>query len=690
MKVELVTKTIGVGKYKDLNPDQIIAAIARHSKIKEDNGRLVKYLISHAHWSPLEHVHYTFYIETSRAISAQLMRHWTLHAQEWCVSGDTEIWFTSPCGKINKQKIKDLYRKFHTGAKPIPMKSITYDTNKVKSLENNVYYTPKELSKTFNKSQDVIRTRINYNKIKKSYYTKHNYRVKGEDFKKSFINDQLSIIPIKDRIKSMNVRVYDGDKKELSTSKIKDIFYNGKKHIYKIKLKCGRYIKCTLNHKFYNGSKYIPLKDLKKGDIIATNGIPVHQSKDWLISKKKESIENKKGLQYIADEAGVSYYTIRKWLKKHNLSYTKEEVSKYTKIWNRGKGGTYNLPAWSEDQKIKKRKNQKRGKDHHSWKGGGRSERNYIQRYINSRRKDVYDMYGGIPKCNKCGKTNCRLELHHKVEVTRNPYLAYDLNNLEPLCQKCHLDTHKELKKIPYNKVYDLDTFDWPSIRPKEVKESIENNRKLPFYKKKKKYRGVTLNKKTSSKRTLGYSEIELITYVGYEDVFDLEIDGKNHNYIANGILVHNSARYSKSNNIEPIEFRLAHESNRQSSTTPVALIHEDFSIKFDTDNPKIKKSVLKASKCLENTSQVYEELLDAGIARETARGILPMNTKTYVHLTGNLRDWLSLLNVRCDEHAQKEIQDIAFQIGSSLEEHHPESMSLLDWRNGMFMFSKD
>lgn len=150
------------------------------------------------------------------------------------------------------------------------------------------------------------------------------------------------------------------------------------------------------------------------------------------------------------------------------------------------------------------------------------------------------------------------------------------------------------------------------------------------------------------------------------------------------------SGRYSKSNNIEPVEFRLSHKSNRQSSTTPVALIYEDFSIKFDTDNPKIKKAVLKASKCLENTLQVYEELLNAGIARETARSILPMNTKTYVHLTGNLRDWLSFLNVRCDEHAQKEIQDIAAQIGNRLEEHHPDSMSLLNWRSGMFMFSKD
>lgn len=83
MKVELVTKTQGVGKYEELSSEEIISAIARHGTIKEDNGRLVKYLMDHKHWSPLQHISYGFLIETRRSISAQIFRHRSLNGQEW-------------------------------------------------------------------------------------------------------------------------------------------------------------------------------------------------------------------------------------------------------------------------------------------------------------------------------------------------------------------------------------------------------------------------------------------------------------------------------------------------------------------------------------------------------------------------------------------------------------------------------
>src|SRR5690606_40719721 len=69
--------------YKELNNEEIIAAIARHGNIKEDNGRLVKYLMDHKHWSPLQHISFGFKIETRRSISAQIFRHRSLNGQEW-------------------------------------------------------------------------------------------------------------------------------------------------------------------------------------------------------------------------------------------------------------------------------------------------------------------------------------------------------------------------------------------------------------------------------------------------------------------------------------------------------------------------------------------------------------------------------------------------------------------------------
>ena len=92
-KVELISKTVGLNSYSDLNNEEIIAAIARHGTIKEDNGKLVKYLMDHKHWSPLQHVSFGFKIETRRSISAQIFRHRSLNGQEWSLRYSEPVGF---------------------------------------------------------------------------------------------------------------------------------------------------------------------------------------------------------------------------------------------------------------------------------------------------------------------------------------------------------------------------------------------------------------------------------------------------------------------------------------------------------------------------------------------------------------------------------------------------------------------
>ena len=82
MNVQLVTKTQGVGKYEGLTSEEIVSAIARHGIIKEDGGKLVKYLMDNKHWSPLDMINFSFEIETSRAIGRQLLRHASIRPQE--------------------------------------------------------------------------------------------------------------------------------------------------------------------------------------------------------------------------------------------------------------------------------------------------------------------------------------------------------------------------------------------------------------------------------------------------------------------------------------------------------------------------------------------------------------------------------------------------------------------------------
>ena len=93
MKVELVAKTKGLGKYSELDDEEIVSAIARHGIIKEDNGKLVKYLMDNKHVSPLDMINYVFEIETSLSIGRQLLRHSSIKPQEHSLRYSKSIGF---------------------------------------------------------------------------------------------------------------------------------------------------------------------------------------------------------------------------------------------------------------------------------------------------------------------------------------------------------------------------------------------------------------------------------------------------------------------------------------------------------------------------------------------------------------------------------------------------------------------
>jgi thymidylate synthase (FAD) len=73
-----------------------------------------------------------------------------------------------------------------------------------------------------------------------------------------------------------------------------------------------------------------------------------------------------------------------------------------------------------------------------------------------------------------------------------------------------------------------------------------------------------------------------------------------------------------------------------------------------------------------------YKSLLEAGVAPEQARMVLPQSMYTEVIATGNLYAWANLYIQRTDSHAQKETQDLAKQIGEIIQPLYPVSWSCL------------
>ena len=121
----------------------------------------------------------------------------------------------------------------------------------------------------------------------------------------------------------------------------------------------------------------------------------------------------------------------------------------------------------------------------------------------------------------------------------------------------------------------------------------------------------------------------------------------------------------------EPIELRKQCEDNRQSST-------EVFNPTITLDDTSPASEVITS--LLGKIKSTYKRLLEAGVAREQARMILPMTTKTKIFMTGSIRSWIHFINLRDDEHAQKEIQLVAKGAKKVFTEQFPIISSALDY----------
>ncbi len=82
-------------------------------------------------------------------------------------------------------------------------------------------------------------------------------------------------------------------------------------------------------------------------------------------------------------------------------------------------------------------------------------------------------------------------------------------------------------------------------------------------------------------------------------------------------------------------------------------------------DSPEFDDSALRASISDHNNKsfELYEKLLESGVCREQARGVLPQNMMVTFWGTVNLSNLLHFLELRDSEHAQWEIREYAIAI---------------------------
>jgi thymidylate synthase (FAD) len=129
------------------------------------------------------------------------------------------------------------------------------------------------------------------------------------------------------------------------------------------------------------------------------------------------------------------------------------------------------------------------------------------------------------------------------------------------------------------------------------------------------------------------------------------------------------SQRYSSATSVQDIELRKQAEKNRQSSA--------------ESYNPEWVGGVRLSdivSGHFQASLNLYNEMIQAGIAREVARDVLPLATETRMFMKGNIRSWIHYLEIRTADDTQKEHREIANGIRDIFTHNFPSISEALGW----------
>lgn len=170
--------------------------------------------------------------------------------------------------------------------------------------------------------------------------------------------------------------------------------------------------------------------------------------------------------------------------------------------------------------------------------------------------------------------------------------------------------------------------------------------------------------------------DIASITEVGYEETYDIAVEGPWHNFFANGVVVHNSyneisGRYSEL----PLDFYLPDPGRPLQQTGKAG----NYSFVEGTYSQKrqVAGDIMR-----ENTraAKAYQGMLKAGVAKEVARMVLSVNTYTRFYTTMNTRNLMHFLDLRTHPTALYEIRAVANQMENIFSKKMPVTYAA--WKN--------
>lgn len=658
------------------NPQQVIWA-AMHQDYSEGfvvDGRdrwpdetqagelVIKHLLAgnRGHYGPLEHPQITFNVGYfPHSMMQQVRTHRVgVSFDVQCLSGDTEITFVHASGRLQKRKIAELYDLWTNGEK-------------------------------------ALRTR-------------HIRGRKGEA-------PGMYRRDCKARLKKMNLRVLNEETKIFELGHVQDVMHSGVQPVYRITLDDGKTLDCTTQHRLLTSEGWQTMEDAvglvtnlrhevlarTKSCEVLCNGVELqgierldalYTQKSWLseqiscgltarqIAQQCDSQPEvirywakhfqlelnsgyKPGLKTVvgngcyrdrhwlesqlakglhADEmaqyAGCSVEAIKKWVYKYGLKLNKRSPGTPTP-WNKGQKG-YTLQL-SEESRQQRRENAKRytlrGEASNFWKGGTVSERGLIAAWTRQIAPQVHQKFDYI--CQQCGVRGGELHAHHLVPVFADESLAYEFDNLISVCKRCHEDIHSHHCEAEFAQSYK------PIVEPHQW-----NTKPKPKGRRLKAHAVKVVN----------------VEYLGLQDTYDIEVEGPWHNFVANGMVVHNSFRYTGQRIVDVAT------GDRDVEDVfylrPVGKYDNRQGKKYEY-TPEQRQADLQW--CIDGCKR-YHQRVQEGLAEEHARGLIPFDARQHFVVSCNTRSLMHLLDLRWKRDAQLEAQKFCELLFDHFEQWSP------------------
>lgn len=155
------------------------------------------------------------------------------------------------------------------------------------------------------------------------------------------------------------------------------------------------------------------------------------------------------------------------------------------------------------------------------------------------------------------------------------------------------------------------------------------------------------------------------IECIGEQEVFDLEMDSINHNYIANGIVVHN-CNYSKEKfgsgiNVIDINSTIDNDVAMQKAISTGAI------------TPNQLVLIIEEWVCAcQDAERHYLRMIELGASPNVARSVLNNSTKTEITVSMNPREWRHFFGLRTEIVAHPAMREVTIPLLEEFKHDYP------------------